>query len=52
MLQIGDIVNFNSLTGFVIKIDKDHLWVKWFTLEPEYGYLLSQETLSLLKKVS
>lgn len=52
MLQIGDIVNYNSLTGFVIKLDKDHLWVKWFELEPEYPYLLSQETLSQFKKVS
>jgi len=52
MLQIGDIVNYNSLTGFVVKLDKDHLWVKWFTLGPEYPYLISQETLSLIKKVS
>jgi len=52
MLQIGDIVRFSNLTGFVVKLDKDHFWVKWFTLEPEYPYLLSQETLSLLKKVS
>ena len=52
MLQIGDIVNYNSLTGFVVKLDKYHLWVKWFTLGPEYPYLLSQETFSLIKKVS
>ena len=52
MLQIGDIVNFSYLTGFVVKLDKDHFWVKWFTLEEEYAYHLSQETLFLIKKVS
>ena len=52
MFEIGDIVNYNRLTGFVIKLDKDHLWVKWFELEPEYPYTLCDETFSLLEKVS
>ena len=50
--KIGDIVYMNKLTGFVIKLDKEYVWVKWFELDTEYPYTLCDETFSLLKKVS
>ena len=38
MFEIGDLVSYNGLTGFVTRLDKYKVWIKWFTITPEYPY--------------
>jgi hypothetical protein len=52
MFNVGDMVYMNKLTGFVIKLDKKCVWVKWFELDTEYPYTLCDKTFSLMKKIS
>ena len=48
--EIGDLVSYNSLTGFVTRLDKYKVWIKWFTIIPEYPYPFSDG--SVIRKIS